>query len=260
MTKRKVLLEKKGAIAIVTINNPPVNALDAQVNAELGQVFDELKAANEVLAVVVTGAGEKAFMAGADISQFLDLKDAAAGKAFLTKLHMTYNKIAGFPCPVICAINGFAFGGGLELALACDIRIITDNTKVGLPEVSLGIYPGVAGTQRLPRVVGPGMAKKLIFTGSPIDAVEAYRIGLCDQIVSAGTVLDEAVSMAETIAARGPAAVRAAKKVINEGIELDLNSALALEVAEWGKLCETRDKEEGTKAFLEKRKPSFQGK
>lgn len=259
MAKGKVILEVRDKIAVVTINNPPVNALDAQVIAELGETFDELEAMEEVLAVVLTGAGEKAFIAGADISQFIGMNEEA-GKEFLRKGHAAYQKVADLHCPVVCAINGYAFGGGLELALACDIRVIAENAKVGLPEVSLGIYPGYGGTQRLPRLVGLGMAKKLIFTGSPIDAAEAYRIGLCEQIAPSGIVLEEAVKMAQIIATRGPQAVIGVKKVLNDGIELKLEDALRLEIEEWGKLCETQDKNEGAKAFLEKRKPIFIGK
>lgn len=259
MAKEKVLFDKKNRIVTITINNPPVNALDAQVIQELDQAFSKVTDLNDVLAVIVTGAGEKAFIAGADISQFPELREES-GKQLLRKGHGVYQKIADTPCPVICAINGFAFGGGLELALACDIRVIAENAKVGVPEVSLGLYPGYGGTQRLPRLIGKSMAKKLIFTGSPIDAAEACRIGLCDQMAPAGKVLEAALQLAQTIATRAPLAVTAAKKVIDEGMEMRLKDALPLEIEEFGKLCETEDKNEGAKAFMEKRKAVFQGK
>lgn len=259
MAKERVLLERKAQIVTITIDNPPVNALDAQVIQELDQTFAAVAAMSDVSAVIVTGAGEKAFVAGADISQFTEL-DENSGKELLRKGHAAFRKLTDIPCPVICAINGFAFGGGLELALACDIRVIAENTKVGVPEVSLGIYPGYGGTQRLPRVVGQSMAKQLIFTGSPVNAAEACRIGLCDKMVPIGKAFEAAWELAEIIATRAPLAVKAAKKVINEGMELKLCDALLLEIEEFGKLCETRDKKEGAKAFLEKRKANFQGK
>lgn len=259
MSEAKVFLEYKDKIAIVTLNNPPVNALDAQVIDEIEKAFDKLYAKKDVLAVVVTGAGDKAFVAGADITQFPSLR-RQTGIELVRRGQLVYEKIANFPAPVICAVNGFAFGGGLELALACDIRVISENAKVGLPEVTLGIYPGYGGTQRLPRAVGLGMAKKLIFTGAPIDAAEAYRIGLADQLVPSGKSLEEAVKLAEVIATRGPVAVRTVKKVINQGIELNIGDAILLEAQEFGGLCETEDKNEGAKAFMEKRKPNFQGK
>lgn len=254
----KVVLEREGPIAVVTICNPPVNALDAQVIDEIEQVFDGLRERSDVLAVVLTGAGEKAFVAGADISQFPALK-REGGTALSRKGQNAFQKIADFPVPVICAVNGFALGGGLELALACDIRVAAENARLGLPEVSLGIIPGYGGTQRLARAVGPSMAKKLIFSAAPIDANEACRIGLADQVTQAGKSLEEALNLARTIAQRGPLAIKAAKKAVNEGIELKLADALLLEAREFGSLCETRDKDEGAAAFLEKRKPNFLG-
>lgn len=255
----KVELKLEGPIAVVTICNPPVNALDAQVIDEIEQVFDDLSARAEVLAVVLTGAGEKAFVAGADISQFPSLK-RESGRALSRKGQTAFQKIADLPVPVICAVNGFALGGGLELALACDIRVVAENARLGLPETSLGIIPGYGGTQRLTRVVGPSMAKKLIFSAAPVDAVEALHIGLADEVTQAGKSLEEALKLAGAIVRCGPVAVKTAKRAIDRGSELALSDALRMEAQEFGLLCETSDKNEGAAAFLEKRKPSFLGK
>lgn len=255
----KITLVKKDNIAVVTIDNPPVNALNAQVIEELEQAFTSLSQEKELLVVVLTGAGEKAFVAGADISQFPSL-NREAGIELARKGQKVFQIIADFPCPVICAINGFALGGGLEIALACDIRVVAENAKLGVPEITLGIIPGYGGTQRLPRLLPMGKAKEVVFSGEMVDAATAKSIGIADRLVSSGKALEEATKLAEVIASRGPIALRVAKRVMNKGIEMDLSNALELEAEGFGELCDTEDKNEGAQAFLEKRPPKFKGK
>lgn len=255
----KVVVDKKESIAVITVNNPPVNTLNAQVIEELEQALDELHRDKQILVTILTGAGEKAFVAGADISQFPSL-DREGGIALSRKGQMVFQNIADFRCPVICAINGFALGGGLELALACDIRVVADNAKLGVPEITLGIIPGYGGTQRLSRILPMGKAKEMVFSGEMIDASSAYNIGLADKLVSTGKALEEAMNLANIIASRGPLALQVAKKVMNNGFEMPLADALKMESEGFGDLCETEDKNEGAQAFIEKRAPKFQGK
>lgn len=261
MDNQKVTLERRDNIGIVTINNPPVNALDEQVISELEEVFCGAKKGelDGLRALIITGAGEKFFVAGADISAFPDLR-RETGIALVKRGTDIYDRIASFRCPVICAVNGIVLGGGLELALACDIRIFAKTAKVGLPEVGLGIYPGYGGTQRLPRLVGSGLAKQMIFTGAHFTAEDAYRMGLCETLAEPGTVRDAAIALAEKIASNAPVAIAKAKQVIDQGLDLNIRDAIALENSVFGELCETSDKNEGTAAFLEKRKPVFNGK
>jgi len=257
MQSDKVFVKVDNKIATVIVDNPPSNSIDPDVIDGLEKAFDNLLG-NNVLAVIIASENPKVFIAGADIKQFVSWKKAE-GTAVVERGNSVFNKIAGFPSPVICAIDGFAFGGGMELALACDIRVASKNAKVGLPEVGLGIYPGYGGTQRLPRLIGVGMAKKLIFTGAPISAEEGYRIGLFEHLSEEGMALEDAQKIARQIAQVGPVAVKIAKKIINQGIELSLNEGISLESANFGDICETQDKTEGAKAFLEKRKPVFAG-
>ncbi|HOL17079.1 MAG TPA: enoyl-CoA hydratase-related protein [Bacillota bacterium] len=253
-----VEVTREERLAVVTINHPPVNALNKQVMDELEQAFQELAEDGSVGAVIVTGAGEKAFVAGADISEFPTLS-SANGEKLSRRGQQIFQQIADFPAPVIAAVNGFALGGGLELALACDIRVVAENAKVGLPEVTLGIFPGYGGTQRLPRFIAQGKAKQLIFTGEMIDAAEAYRIGLADQLAAPGEALAKAKELAGKILQRGPVAVRLAKQAINQGLEQTLREGLKMEAYLFGQLCDTEDQKEGARAFLEKRKPEFKG-
>lgn len=254
-----VRLEFEGGVAVVTLHNPPVNALNAALLEQLDKVLDELGQQDELRAVIITGAGEKAFVAGADIKQFPELKEES-GKALSEYGQKVIHNISRLRKPVICAVNGFALGGGCEVALACDIRIAAMNAKFGLPEVGLGIIPGYGGTQRLARLVGAGKAKELIFSGEAISAEEAYRIGLADSLAPVGEAVQAAKKLANTIAARGPIAVEKAKEAIDRGLEMSLEEGLKLEAELFGQLCTTEDKNEGAKAFLEKRPPSFQGK
>jgi enoyl-CoA hydratase len=254
-----VTVIREEQLAVVTINHPPVNALNKQVMDDLEKAFAELAEDKSVGAVIITGAGEKAFVAGADISEFPTLS-SANGERLSRRGQLVFQQIADFPAPVIAAVNGFALGGGMELALACDIRVLAENAKVGLPEVTLGIFPGYGGTQRLPRFIAAGKAKELIFTGDMIDAAEAHRIGIADHLVPPGEALARAREIAAKILKRGPVAVRLAKQAVNQGLEQTLADGQKTEAWLFGKLCDTEDQKEGANAFLEKRKPVFKGK
>ncbi len=260
MAFETLLIEKKDKIAIVTINRPKVlNALNATVIDELEKCFLELKDDPEVGVVILTGAGEKAFVAGADITGLVDL-NPLQGKEFAEKGQRVFNLIENLGKPVIAAINGYALGGGCELAMACTIRIASETAKLGQPEVNLGIVPGYGGTQRLPRLVGKGRAMELILTGRMVDAQEAYQMGLVNKVVPPDKLLEEAEAMAKVILSKGPLAVKYAMEAVNRGLETTLEEGLRIEADLFGICCATEDKTEGTKAFLEKRKPNFQGK
>ena len=249
-----VLLEKKGNIAVATINRPKaLNALNSEVLAYLGELVEIVKADSEIRALVITGSGEKAFVAGADIGEMSTLT-VAEGEAFGKKGNDIFRKLETMPIPVIAAINGFALGGGCELSMSCDIRICADTAVFGQPEVGLGITPGFGGTQRLPRRIGMGKAKELIYTARNIKADEALRIGLVNAVYPAAELMAAAEKMAETIAKNAPIAVRACKKAINEGLELGMDDAIVLEEKLFGSCFETADQVEGMSPFLEKRK------
>ncbi len=250
---------REDRLATVTITRPPVNALNHEVMNALEAAFEELAKDESVGAVIVTGAGEKAFVAGADITEFPKL-NSSNGEKLALRGQEVFQKIADFPAPVIAAVNGFALGGGLELALACDIRVVAENAKVGLPEVTLGIFPGYAGTQRLPRLISAGKAKELIFTGAMIDAAEAYRIGIADHLTAPGEALETARKVASQIIKVGPVAVRMAKEAVNKGLDQTLAEGQKTEAAFFAELCDTEDQKEGAKAFMEKRPPQFKGR
>jgi len=258
MEYKHLILEKEDELAIVKINRPPVNALNSEVVTEIHQMFDELEKDEQVKVIILTGEG-KAFVAGADISEMVDF-GPEGGAEFSKKGQAAFDKIENTPKPVIAAINGFALGGGCEIAMACDIRIAVEGAKLGQPEVNLGVIPGFAGTQRLPRLVGKGKAKELIFTGNMVTAEEAEQIGLVNQVLTAEELMNTAKEMAKTIASKGPAAVRAAKLAINEGVNYELSKGLEIENRAFAKLFETEDQKEGMKAFLEKRKPEWKDK
>ncbi len=254
-----IKVSREDRLAIVTINRPPVNALSREVMDALEAAFSELSKDETIGVVIVTGAGEKAFVAGADITEFPNL-NSANGEQLSRRGQEVFQKIADFPAPVIAAVNGFALGGGMELALACDIRVMAENAKVGLPEVTLGIFPGYAGTQRLPRLIPAGKAKELIFSGAMIDAAEAYRIGIADHLTAAGESLDKARKLAAAILKNGPVAVRLAKQSVDQGLDQSLAEGQKTEAALFARLCDTEDQKEGAKAFMEKRPPQFKGK
>ena len=249
-----VLLEKKGHIAVATINRPKaLNALNSQVLEDIDQLVEQVKADDEIRALVITGSGEKAFVAGADIGEMSTLTKAE-GEAFGKKGNDVFRKLETLPIPTIAAVNGFALGGGCELSMSCDIRICADTAVFGQPEAGLGITPGFGGTQRLARLVGPGMAKQLIYTAKNIKADEAYRIGLVNAVYPLDELMPAAEKMAETIAKNAPIAVRACKKAINEGLEVEMDDAVVIEEKLFGSCFKTADQIEGMSAFLEKRK------
>ncbi|MBF7082856.1 enoyl-CoA hydratase/isomerase family protein [Desulfallas sp. Bu1-1] len=258
-TGQFVKITRENNTAVITIDNPPVNALSHQIIDELDRILDELVGETDVRSVIITGAGEKAFVAGADIRQFPYLTKEK-GYDLARTGQLVFNKIEALNVPVIAAINGFCLGGGCELAMACDIRIAGENAKLGQPEVNLGIIPGYGGTQRLPRLVGAGKAKELIFTGEAIDAREAYRIGLVDILVPPGEALKRALALCAKIQEKGPLAISAAKKAVNRGLDQTLDDGLELEAVLFKELCATEDQKEGARAFLAKEKPRFQGK
>jgi enoyl-CoA hydratase len=261
MAYQYLLIDREDGVAVLTINRPDkYNALNDDVVAELSEAMDELKADDDVRAVVITGAGDKAFISGADVGMLQGLRTSRDAFANSQRGQAMTLKVENLPKPVIAAINGYALGGGLELAMACDIRLASDTARMGQPEIGLGISPGYGGTQRLPRLVGKGMAKLLILTGDMIDAQEALRIGLVEKVVAQGELLNEAKALATKLAAKSPLTLAACKEAINLGLEVDLKSGLSIESLEFGVLCPTEDYHEGTAAFLEKRKPTFKGK
>ena len=255
-----LLYEKKDGIGFITINRPKaLNALNKEVFDEFSPLLDEIAADEEVKVVIITGGGEKSFVAGADIAYMLPMS-SPEGKAWGEIGQLVLKKIEKLPQPVIAAVNGFALGGGCELAMACDIRIASEKAKFGQPEVSLGIIPGFAGSQRLPRLVGKGRAKELLFTAEIIDAQEAFRIGLVNKVVPAEELLSVAINIASKIMKNSPYAVRLCKEAVNVGMEVDLETGSKYEGTLFGVTCATADKKEGMSAFLEKRKANFIGK
>lgn len=249
-----ILLEKKGSIAVATINRPKaLNALNSQVLEDLNELLDLVNADEEIRALVLTGSGEKAFVAGADIAEMSTLTKTE-GEAFGKKGNDVFRKLETLPIPTVAAVNGFALGGGCELSMSCDIRICADTAVFGQPETGLGITPGFGGTQRLARLVGPGMAKQLIYTAKNIKADEAYRIGLVNAVYPLDELLPAAEKLAETIAKNAPIAVRACKQAINEGLQVDMDKAIVIEEKLFGSCFQSADQIEGMSAFLEKRK------
>jgi enoyl-CoA hydratase len=255
-----LLIERTGAVATIVLNRPKaLNALNAAVLAELVQAFDELEADKGVRAVVITGSGEKAFAAGADIGELNALADRRAATSKAKAGHEITARIEHSRLPVIMAINGFALGGGLELAMAGDIRIAATTAKLGQPEVNLGIIAGFGGSQRLPRLVGQGMASYLLLSGEMISAEEAKAANLVEKVVPPEQLLAEATRIAGVIAAKAPLAIAATKRVIHRGMQMELHAALDFEAEEFGAIAMTEDAKEGTAAFLAKRPPDFKG-
>jgi enoyl-CoA hydratase len=251
--------ELKSGIAYITINRPQaLNALNCDLLDELYSVFNDASNDEEVQAIILTGEG-KAFVAGADIAE-MNMLNAIEGKAMMAKGHTVMNFVESIEKPVIAAVNGFALGGGCELAMACDIRIASEKAKFGQPEVNLGIIPRFGGTQRLPRLVGKGMGKYLIMTGEMISADEAYRIGLAEKVVPAEELIGAAEKVARTIMEKAPIAISSAKSAINVGIHLDMPTASQLEIEACATPFGSEDRKEGMGAFLEKRPAKFRGR
>jgi enoyl-CoA hydratase len=260
MTYENILFEAADRIAVITLNRPDkLNALNHDTLVELKNAVRRANDDSLIDVIILTGAGEKAFVAGADIAE-LSAQDAVSGQRFALFGQDVFSEIAQSAKPVIAAVNGFALGGGCELALACHIRIAAENAKFGQPEVNLGVIPGYGGTQRLARVIGPGRAAEMILTGDMIDANEAFRTGLANRVVSRGEALTAAREMAAKIAAKGQPAVRIALQALQCVSQMGLREGLATEAALFGISCGTDDFKEGTAAFLEKRAPAFTGK
>ena len=257
---QNILFERQGAIGIVTINRPKVlNALNKETMRELKTLVEQIAVDQEIGVVIVTGSGDKSFVAGADITEMQPLS-ALEGRQWGKFSQGVFNALENLPQPVIAAVNGFALGGGCELAMSCDIRIASEKAKFGQPEVLLGVIPGFAGTQRLPRLIGKGRAKELLFTGKQIDAMEAYRIGLVNAVVPAEKLLDVAKEWANLILSRGMVAVQLCKSAVNEGMDMDFESGQAYEAEAFGLCFAPEDQAEGMVAFVEKRPAIFRGK
>src|SRR5277367_6293041 len=260
MNFENILFEKKGAIAYVTVNRPKVlNALNMATMEDLRAAFTAIKDDREVRVAIMTGSGDKAFIAGADIGE-LAKHDAVSGKEYTHRGQSVLDLIENLGKPVIACINGFALGGGCEIAMACTMRLASENAKLGQPEVKLGIIPGYGGTQRLPRLVGKGIAMQHILVGEMISAQEAHRIGLVNEVTSAADLIPRAEAIAAKIIANAPLAVQYAMEAVNKGMEMTLSEGLYLEAVLFAVACSSEDKKEGTSAFLEKRAPQFRGK
>ena len=260
MAADQILTERAGAVATVTVNRPDVlNALDAQTVGALTSAMTELQTDDEVRCVVLTGAGDRAFIAGADISELARLTPQSARKV-ADAGHRLCALIEGLGKPVIAAINGFALGGGCEVAMACTIRIAATTAKLGQPEIALGIIPGFGGTQRLPRLVGRGRALEMLLAGAPIAAEEAWRIGLVNRVVEPEALAGDVNRLALTLAAQAPAAVRGILDAVHHGLDMALADASVFEASTFGLVYGTQDAREGTAAFVEKRKPRFMGR
>jgi enoyl-CoA hydratase len=255
----RVLYESHGGIARLTINRPEkLNALDRQTMVEIDQVVAAAGGDASVGVLIVTGAGEKAFVAGADISE-LASQTPVEGAAYARRGQDVLDRLERLGKPSIAAINGYALGGGLELAMACTLRLAAETAKLGQPEVALGIIPGYGGTQRLSRLVGAGRALEMLLSGDPIDAREAHRIGLVNRVVPQAELPAAADALARTLLQRGPVALRYVLQAVHEGLQMGLAEGLSTEATLFGLCCATEDMREGTRAFVEKRKPSFKG-
>ncbi len=260
MDYKNVMLSFEGDIGILTINRPKaLNALNIETLKDIQCAVQEAKDHVELKVLIVTGSGEKAFVAGADINEMKGMNSVEAFE-FSRLGHATLGLLQDFDRPVIAAVNGFALGGGTEIALACDFIYASENAKFGLPEVTLGIFPGFGGTQRLPRLIGKGKAKELIFTGKIVDAREAFGLGIVNRVVPQPSLMEETKKVARQIAANGAVGVRLAKKLVDSGYHMDLNQACLLEAHAFGTGFATEDQKEGMTAFVEKRKPAFKGK
>jgi enoyl-CoA hydratase len=258
MEFKNVLLEKEERIAVLTINRPKaLNALNKDTLLEIKAAVEEVRDDNDIYVLIITGAGGKAFVAGADITYMLEM-NAQEGREFGLLGQEAFRLIESIEKPVIAAIDGFALGGGCELAMACDFRICSDKSKFGQPEVGLAVTPGFGGTQRLPRIVGTGMAKQLLYTGDVIDADEALRIGLVNYVVD--DLMDYVKKLARKIASRGQVSVRYCKVAVNDGMQTDIDRAMTIEADLFGLCFATDDQKEGMKAFVEKRKAEFTGR
>lgn len=259
MDLKHILFQIEDGIATLTFNRPKaLNALNGELLDEMSRTLDAVAANEDIRVLVLTGSGDKSFVAGADITE-LARCNALQAKVFAGKGQKSINKLQCLDIPVIAAVNGFALGGGSEIALACDFIIASENAKFGLPEITLGIIPGFGGTQRLPRLIGPNMAKEMIFTGKMISAEEARDLGMVNRVVSADALMADVMKTAKAISQKGKVSLRAAKQVINAGLNVDLKTGCRMEVDAFALCMASEDAKEGTTAFLEKRKAVFKG-
>nr|WP_263328594.1 enoyl-CoA hydratase [Neobacillus sp. Marseille-Q6967] len=257
MVTQLVKLEKVNHIATVTIDNPPLNVLSSQVTSELKSIFDDIANDNDIVVVILTGAGSRAFMAGADIKEFPQSIGKKGMKDQVLRQHDVFNQIDFLPKPTIAVLNGLTFGGGCELAITCDIRIAEEHVQLGLPEIKLGIFPGGGGTQRLPRIVGEAKAKELMYVGDPITAHEAERMGLVNKVVETGQGMTEAMALAKKISGHSLQALSRIKKAVDEGTNMEFLAGIEREAELFEEVFLTEDVKEGVSAFIEKRKPVF---
>jgi enoyl-CoA hydratase len=257
---RNLLLTREDGIGIVTINRPQsLNTLNSEVFAEMYQMFGEIEADPEIRVVIITGSGEKAFIAGVDIREMKD-KNSVDIETFIRIARQAGDRITNLRKPVIAAINGFAFGGGNELALDCDLRIASENARFGQPEINLGIVPGGGAMQKLPRLVGMAKAKEIVFTGEVFDAQTALQIGMINKVVPQDKLMDEARALARKLLSKSSVALAYAKKAINSGVDMSLPSAMDMDECYFARCFGTEDQKEGMRAFMEKRKPEFKNK
>lgn len=260
MADDTVLVERDGAVLVITINRPKVlNALNAATIAGLAQAIESARTDEGVRAVVITGAGDRSFVAGADINE-LAAQTPVDGREHARRGQALFDRIERLGKPVVAAVNGFALGGGCELAMACTLRLAADTAKFGQPEINLGLIPGYAGSQRLPRLVGRGRALELLLTGVPISADEAWRIGLVNRVVPAAQLMNESRAVAQALAAKAPVAVRYILEAVAGGLDMPFEDAQDYEATLFGLVATTDDMREGTRAFLDKRKPEFKGR
>ena len=259
MAYENIIFQVEEGIATITFNRPKaLNALNAALLDEFSKALDEIEADENIRVLVLTGSGDKSFVAGADITELATFKPLTA-KNFAQKGHAIIAKLQQLPIAVIAAVNGFALGGGTEIAIACDFIYASENAKFGQPEINLGLIPGFGGTQRLPRLIGSNRAKELVFTGKMISAAEAENIGLANKVVPQDQLIEEVMNVAREIAAKGKASLRAAKQAINNGLNTDLATGIHIEIDGFGLCYGSSDSKEGTSAFLEKRKADFKG-
>ncbi|GAB3043538.1 enoyl-CoA hydratase/isomerase family protein [Virgibacillus ainsalahensis] len=252
-----VTYQKEAGIATVTIDNPPLNVMSQQVQKELKEITAVLKDDKEVVCILLTTAGDKAFMAGADIKEFPQMIGNADMLKDVRSMHIMLNELDKLPKPTIAVLDGLTFGGGCELALTCDIRIAEEQVQLGFPEIKLGLFPGGAGTQRLPRLVGEAKAKEMMYTGNPITAAKAEKIGLVSQVVEQGEAFTAAMSLAQQIAGKSLQALSRIKQAVDQGLEMNLEAGIENEAALFEEVFQTEDVKEGVDAFIEKRKPNF---
>ncbi len=259
MSFETILISQDGGVVTITIDHPPLNVLSTRVGKDLDDALDRIDDDSTAAVIVLTGSGDRAFAAGADIRELQALSGADA-EAMTHRWHRLFRRIEGFRLPVIAAVNGVALGGGCELAMACDVRYASEHARFGQPEINLGLVPGWGGTQRLPRLIGRGRALELIMTGDVFDAREAERFGLVNRVTAPDGLMETVLELAGRMASRGGLALASIKTCINEGLDQPLDEALALEAGEFGAVSATEDKSEGIAAFLEKRPAIFKGR